>query len=47
MFETKFPENIDIDNESDFKIAEILSGKFMSIVITCPRYFSEVDNLKN
>ena len=24
MFETKFPENIDIDNESDFKIAEIL-----------------------
>tara|TARA_B100000242_G_scaffold290716_1_gene262635 strand:- start:1011 stop:1661 length:651 start_codon:yes stop_codon:yes gene_type:complete len=24
MFETKFPENIDIDNESDFKVAEIL-----------------------
>ena len=24
MFETKFPENIDIDNESDFKMAEIL-----------------------
>ncbi len=24
FFETKFPENIDIDNESDFKIAEIL-----------------------
>ena len=24
MFETKFPENIDIDNESDFKIAEVL-----------------------
>ena len=23
FFETKFPENIDIDNESDFKIAEI------------------------